>query len=216
MAKADESAVDDEKARRWKKRFLLLLVLWLMSTILMSLPGVRGWVSRPLYVSNAGASGDCAYVMADGFAYWERLHAAADLYHMKRVPRIVIPGENSVTRYSFVRQRSETMSQRATEFLKSLGVPPDVVSTLPTEAAPLLGSWSEARAFAKHEGSAKQVIVVTSAPHTRRSLLCFNRALPKNVDVTVFAATGPSASAEVFNPIWLEYLKLAGYSLFVW
>ena len=56
-----------------------------------------------------------------------------------------------------------------------------------------------------------EIVVVTSAPHTRRSLLCFRRSFPGEVDVEVFSATDLSNSDEITSPIWMEYLKLAIY-----
>lgn len=201
---------------RWKRRCLIVLALWALSTILLSFPKVRGVVARPLYVSDGRAKAEVAYVMSDGFAYWERLYAASDLYHMKRVSSIVIAEEDMYERYSFVRNRSEPLTQRATAFLGSLGVPEDKVKTIRPAHKPLLGSWSEAVAFSEQQYDVSSVVVVTSAPHTRRSLLCFRRALPEEIQVSIYAPTVPAESWEVSEPIWLEYIKLAAYSLFVW
>lgn len=194
----------------------MVAFLWVSFTILLSFPTIRGFVAQPLYVSDDRAKGEVAYVMSDGFAYWERLYAASDLYHMKRVSSIVIAEENMITRYSFARNRSETLTQRAIAFLGSVGVPEDKVETIRPAHKPLLGSWSEAVAFSDQWPDVASVVVVTSAPHTRRSLLCFRRALPDNIQVSIYAPTEPAKSWEVSEPIWLEYAKLAAYSLFVW
>ena len=204
-------AISKPPTRNWRRYFFVAISLWAVTTVSLSFPPIRGIVAYPLYVSDNSPEGDVAYVMADGFAYWERLHAASDLYHQGRVPRIVILEENATSQFSYVRHRSETVSERAIEFLDTLGVPKQKVSTIKTTSTPLFGSWSEALAFADQQPAVNQVVVVTSAPHTRRSRLCFRRALPGDVQIMVYAPTNPAESWEVFDPIWMEYVKLGVY-----
>lgn len=177
----------------------------------MSFPAVRGVVAYPLYVSNDNASGEAAYVMADGFAYWERLHAASDLYNMKRVKRIIILDEQDLSMYNFVKQRSDLLVERAIDYLVWKGVPRDKISSVPVTLGAPFGSLSEAQTVARQEPNLKSIVVVTSAMHTRRSLLCFRRSMPENVQVDVYAPTAPSESWEVGSPIWTEYVKLIVY-----
>lgn len=75
----------------------------------------------------------------------------------------------------------------------------------------MLRSWQEAQAFAAEFPTISRLVVVTSSPHTRRSLMCFRRAMPEDCEVSVFAASRPEHGAELFNPIWLEYGKLMLY-----
>jgi uncharacterized SAM-binding protein YcdF (DUF218 family) len=149
--------------------------------------------------------------MSAGASYSERLYAASDLFHMGKVKRIVIQRNDMRSRFNFLKNRSETASQRSISYLESLGVPANVVSTVTTDPAPLLGSWSEAQGFARKFKPTDRVVVVTSAAHTRRSLLCFQRALPKSSQVYVYSASPPEYSGELFHPIWLEYGKLGLY-----
>ncbi len=196
---------------KWRRRCLWLLAAWGLSSLLLSFSSVRGIVAMPLYVHDSDASGEAAYVMADGYAYWERLRAASDLYHMKRVKRIMILDELEDGGFNFVRRSSDTRVQRAIDYLVLHGVPAEKVTKIPAEVEPALGSLSESRVVASVEPGLRRLVVVTSAPHTRRSRLCFERSMPAEVQVQVYAASAPSESSEVDAPIWIEYVKLAIY-----
>ena len=189
----------------------MLATLWIASTFLLSSSTVRGFLIWPLYVSDAEASGEVAYVMADGPAVWERLRAASDLYHWGRVKRIVLLEEVQMAGYNFVRQQSDTRVQREIDYLELHGVSPEKIDTIPQIDNAAMGSLSEARQFAKFMPNVKSVVVVTSAPHTRRSKLCFVRSLPVEVSVSSYAASVPAQSDEIRSPIWWEYGKLIVY-----
>lgn len=202
------------KANRWRRACFLIVVLWTSSSMLLSTSWFRAWVSYPLHVSNMTTKAEIAYVMSDGHAYWNRLYAASDLYHMGLVAKIAVQENSTSSRYDFVSQQSQTVTQRAIRYLEYLGVPEDHITTvrgIPT--APLLGTWSEAQGFATEFPDATNMVVVTSSPHTRRSLLCFQRAMPSSCRVSVHADSLPAEGAELFVPIWVEYGKLAVYWL---
>ena len=198
----------------WKRRFYFLVAIWIVVTVAMSFSSVRGIAAYPLYVHDIEASGDVAYVMADGPAYWERLRAASDLYHWERVQRIIVLEELQSDGYNFIRKKSDTRYQRSLDYLKLFGVPLDKIQCVPQDSDSWFGSLSEAQSVAKTMPKLKSIVVVTSAPHTRRSKLCFERSLPSDVRIEVYSASLPQESSEVHSPIWIEYAKLAVY-LFV-
>lgn len=198
----------------WRRRFYFVVAAWLLITFAMSFRPVRGIVIYPLYVHDAEASGEAAYVMADGPAYWERLRAASDLYHWNRVERIIVLEESRSAGWNFIRKQSDTQFQRSIDYLELFGVPRASIQGTPENDATWFGSLSEAQSVSKNFPNLKSLVVVTSAPHTRRSLLCFNRALPPKVAVQVYSASLPSDSSEISSPIWMEYAKLVVY-LFV-
>ena len=208
------SADNPERALVWRKRFYLIVAAWLLSTVLMSFPTVRAFVAYPLFVNDQQATGEIAYVMAGGEAYWERLRAASDLYHWHRIKKIAILEETQSASYNFVRKKSDTRLERAMDYLALYGVPGEVVSAVPASDSAMFGSMSEAQGFAAKFPDVNQVVVVTSAPHTRRSLLCFQRALTRDCEVSAYAATPLGDSSEIASPIWIEYVKLVVY-LFV-
>ncbi|MEM1070476.1 MAG: ElyC/SanA/YdcF family protein [Planctomycetota bacterium] len=196
---------------RWKRRFFVLVVLWITTTVLMSFPTFRGLVAYPLYRHDSGANGQVAYVMADGYAYWERVHAASDLYHMNRVSKVLILDERSYTMYSFTRDKSETIVERAIQHLLWLGVPREDIEIVPIQSDAIFGTLREAQSVLKYNSEFERIVVVTSAPHTRRSELCFRRVFPTETTVMVHSASSPSQSWEIDAPIWMEYTKLIVY-----
>ena len=195
----------------WRRRFYLVIAAWLLTGFAMSFSPVRGTFAYPLYVHQAEASGEAAYVMADGPAYWERLQAASDLYHRDRVNRIIVLKENEPIGWNFVQKKTDTRFDRTLDYLAFFGVPSECVSSVPQDEDTWLGSLSEARGLAEHYPDLESLVVVTSAPHTRRSLLCFNRSLPDQVELQVYAASIPEESSEIHDPIWIEYVKLFVY-----
>ena len=83
-------AVDRSESRRGRRIGRALAWTCLAATVFGLAPGitpVRHALSAPLVVHDDQARGDAAYVMQGGLASDERLRAAADLYHMGRVPR---------------------------------------------------------------------------------------------------------------------------------
>ena len=207
------------KSHRWRIACACILILWIVSTILLSTTWFRAWLSYPLHVSNMTDKAEMAYVMSGGHAYWERLHAASDLYHMGQIQKVAIKQDSTTSQYDFALKRSQTRQQRAIRYLVALGVPENCIVTVSAsgntmlESESMLGSWWEAQAFAAEFPLTPHVVVSTSSPHTRRSLLCFQRAMPASCKVSVYAASRPEHGSELFNPIWLEYGKLAVYWL---
>lgn len=190
----------------------ILVSCWGLMVALPSIKEVRAWILLPLYVHDEEAAGDLAYVMADGSAYWERLRAASDLYHMHRVPMIYLLDQPTPAGYNFVSKRSESVTERAIAYLETFGVPKDAIRTVAAQENALMGSLSEAEAvqrlLPKNIG---QIVVVTSAPHTRRSQMCFQRSLSANVQVKMYSATIPVHSDELYAPLSHEYFKLFVY-----
>lgn len=198
-----------------KRVIATTLLCWLGFVFLPSIAKVRAIAAAPLIVTEEKAHGDACYVLSAGSALWERLAAAADLFHMKRVETIIIMQNNASGPYSFRDHRSRTQSEWALAYLTWQGVPREKVTMLP-EVDGVFGTRNEARNLAKaipHE--VNRLVLVTSAPHTRRSLMIFRRLLPRNITVVPFAASSFESSTESNDPLWLEYSKLSVYCLFL-
>ncbi len=187
---------------------------WCVLVMLPSMKVVRGVLIQPLYVHDEDARGEVAYVMADGYAYLERLRAAADLHHMGRIQSIYLLHERRSSGFDFITRESLSVAERATRYLEFQGIDRRVVHFVDAQESSLMGSLSEAEAMAAVSPQIKSVVVVTSAPHTRRSLLCFQRSFPSDTKLSVFSATSAFESAELYGPISHEYFKLLIY-LFV-
>ncbi|WP_224981919.1 YdcF family protein [Geomonas agri] len=196
---------------RSKNAALLFCLLALV--LLPSFPGVRAILAHPLTVTDPQARGDACYVLAGGETVWERLNAAADLVHLGRVPRIYLMDDPSRDQYSARAGRSLTRREWYLDYLAWRGVPAERVSFIP-RAPGFFGTRAEAGALAAHlPVGVHHVVIVSSAPHMRRALLAFRRALPAQVEVVPYAATGLAASGELYHPLWIEYLKLLVYGV---
>ena len=199
------------------KRWLPIVVLaWVVFVGLPSIPAVRGVLASPLVVTDPDARGDACYVLAGGHAFTERLAAASDLYNMHRVPRIIIQRADELGPYNFVAKASWTATEWALDFLTHSGVPRDKILVI-AEARGMFGTLAEARNVkASLPADVRTLVIVSSAPHMRRSMLAFSRVHPAGVTLHPYAATDFSSGDEYFRPIWLEYLKLAVYELVAW
>jgi uncharacterized SAM-binding protein YcdF (DUF218 family) len=191
---------------------LMLSIIFLLAfVVLPSFPWVRNILASPLVISDENARGDVCYVLADGGAMGERLNAAADLVNMGRVQRIIILKDNMRGPYNFKSKTSWSMTQWAVDYLAWRGVPGSRVQTV-EKTGGLLGTLQEARNIAAHlPVNVRRLVVVSSAPHMRRAVLAFKRSLPSSVTVVPYAATSFVISYEMYNPIWLEYIKLLVY-----
>ena len=196
----------------WKS-FMVYSIPWCLLIFLLSNKPIRGWVAAPLFVCDQGQNLDSelAYVMADGHSYWERLHGASDLYHMGHIKKIYLRDEKIMWQYDFVKQKSDFLVDRAIEYLVWNGVPADAIDTIPIHPTARLGSLGEAEMLAQTLPNVQSITVVTSAPHTRRARLCFERTLPNTAKISIYSPSPPQDSSEINEPLWAEYLKLIIY-----
>jgi len=217
----DESVIKMKQAARISKsklmsRSIALTIGWCACTFLTSIPQFRATLAAPLVVTDTEATGEVAYVMAGGSsAYKEQLSAGADLWHMGRVQKVILTENDQPGSYNFMYHRNWTVTEWGIDLLQWLGVPARNIEIIKLDDEGKFGSLREARNVAKHiAGRVHGLVVVTSAAHTRRSLLAFKRTLPNTISVVSYAASSFADSAERYRPLWLEYLKLGVYELF--
>ncbi|MBJ6749838.1 YdcF family protein [Geomonas anaerohicana] len=185
----------------------------LFFVVIPSFPRVRAVLAAPLCVTDAAAVGDACYVLAGGESVWERLNAAADLMHLGRVPCIYLMDDPSRDQYNVPEGRSWSRGKWYAGYLVWRGVPQERIRFVP-KAAGFFGTRTEAANLASSlPPGVRRVVIVSSAPHMRRALLAFRRALPAAVAVTPYAATELASSQELYYPLWIEYLKLVVYSM---
>jgi uncharacterized SAM-binding protein YcdF (DUF218 family) len=197
--------------RKTIKIIVFVTINWFVFIVLSSSVTVRGWFAAPLIVHDNKASGDACYVLAGGNSIWERLAAGADLIHLQRVPTLQIMRNDATYPYSFKAQASWTGTQWSMDFLEGRGVPRNRVVIL-AQPHGFFGTLAEARNVAKLlPRNIKKLVVVSSPAHMRRTVLAFKRSLPADVSVVPYAATTFEQSAEMYYPIWIEYLKLLVY-----
>lgn len=188
-----------------------VIILCLAFVVLPSFPKVRTILSAPLVVHDPNARGDACYVLSGGAALWERLDAAADLVQMRQVSHIFLMQDNKRGKYSFKASSSRSRTEWISDYLAWRGISADRVSWIPPTEG-FFGTLTEAKTVAKNLPKyVKTLVVVSSAPHMRRSVLVFKRSLPVDVQVVPYAATDFESSSEMHHPIWIEYLKLLVY-----
>jgi len=201
-----------------KKKFLgwtgIFLFFWMLFIFLPSFPAIRDILAKPLIVSNKNASGDAAYVLAGGYAFRERLLAASDLYHMNRIEKIILLKNEKKSSYHFLTSENFTLTEWWLDYLKWLGVPLNKILVLNPDKEGFFGTLNEVKCLNKHlDNKLRKIVMITSAPHTRRSLLAFNRVFKNKIQIIPYAASQYKGSIEMYEPLWLEYLKLIVYYL---
>lgn len=200
--------------RRLARPLAFTLLAFVVFGVAPGIIAVRRTLSAPLIVHDDNARGDAAYVMASGLAMDERLRAAADLYQMGRVPRLYLMRDDGPSAYSFTAQRVLSRSEWMISYLEWLGVPGSKITLVPDGGGSRLGSLHEAILMrAALQPETRQLVVVTSPVHTRRSGLAFRRRLDPAITVVTYAAGDWALSAEAWAPLWLEYLKLGVYAV---
>jgi uncharacterized SAM-binding protein YcdF (DUF218 family) len=194
----------------WRRVALALLVLLIASGV----PPIRVWLTKPLLVTTDSSNGDAAYVLAGGAAMRERLSAAADLYQMHHVPRILLLRDTEKSAFNFKAQTNWTPTEWAVDYLKWLGVPADAIQIFDDRKLTRMGTLDEARSLAAQlPDTINRLVLVTSPAHTRRSVLAFTRNLPKRVTILSYPAIDIRQSTEFYNPLIVEYAKLFVYAI---
>jgi uncharacterized SAM-binding protein YcdF (DUF218 family) len=199
-----------------KRNVILALLLYLCLMGVNSIPKVRSILARPLIVSDEDARGDACYVLADGAALWDRLEAAAAIYHLGRTRKIILMKNSERYGFNFTAESSWTQTQWALDFLKWRGVARSDIVLIEEALGGTLGTLTEARHVASSlPPGLKRLVLVSSAPHLRRCMLAFRRVLPRNIALVPYAASYETSS-EIFNPLWIEYTKLCIYAVIAW
>jgi len=195
-------------------RWLLIIVLcWILFVFLPIIPPVRNLLASPLVVKDRDPRGDSCYILAGTDEFRERLAAAAELYNQGRISRIIFMRKDEPSSYNYVAKARWTATEWALDFLIHRGVPQDRIQLIDHISGPL-GTLQEARNLKKSRpADLKKLVLVSSAPHMRRSLLAFRRVLPPDITIVSCPASSFSTSYEYFYPLWIEYLKLAVYSV---
>ena len=196
------------------KMFLLTMAFaWIVFVAVPTFPIVRDFLASPLVIEDRDPRGDACYVLADADAFRERLGAAAYLYLQGRVSKIVFMRDDLPNPYNTLAETHWTPTDWAMDFLIHRGVPREKIQLL-DPAGGMFGTLQEARNFKKSlPRDLKTLVLVSSAPHMRRSVLAFRRVLPQGVTIISCPATPYSSSYEYFYPLWIEYLKLAVYTV---
>ena len=191
------------------------IVFWVIFVLLPSLTPVRRVLATPLIARDPGGNADAAYLLAGGDAFRERLSAAVSCFHAGRVPLLILQRDDRPSALHHSGERW-TATEWAVAYLEWRGVPRDRILVIAPGPRRGLGTASEARNVASNlPAGTQQLLLITSAAHTRRTLLVFRRRLPRGVKPIPRPATPYTVSLELHRPLWIEYVKLLVYVVFV-
>ncbi|MCM3902071.1 MAG: YdcF family protein, partial [Pyrinomonadaceae bacterium] len=177
-------APDDRQmgnAERYRKSALWLLgvrgngigrLLRLAAFVLVAW-SLLAWGAALALVTRAEiGNADVIVVLSNPSAFVERTRHAAQLWKAGRAPRVLITNENLRSSWSEAEQRNPLFTERATEALKSAGVPRDKIEVLPQMVGGTVDEAVLMRQYAQqHE--LRSILIVTSAYHSRRALWTF-------------------------------------------
>lgn len=181
------------------------------------------WATATALIVRAPLSrADVIVVLGGSATYKERAQLAAQLYHDRRAPRIILTNDNQRGPWSTADQRNLFYYERALNELHALGVPEESIEILPQPVSStydevvLLRSYAEARGI-------HSILVVTSAYHSRRALWTLLQVFKdKEIEIglePVAAGNQTPATATwwLYPHGWVtvvgEYLKIIYYRL---
>lgn len=178
------------------------------------LTGVAGFLT----VEDSLTQADFIYVLTGGPN--ERPFRAAELYHQNLAPEIILPQAEIRRTEALGLYPNET--DVAVQTLRKLGVPDSAIRVVET-AGGVTSTIDEARLlrYIATTQSPRQVIVVTSAHHTRRARWILRRQLDGSsvrlimvaANQTAFSASNWWKNEAGLTAIVNEYMKLAYYRI---
>lgn len=191
-----------KKYRRISIGFFIVLGAWILLAPILA---ERLVVEKPL------DKADAIFVLSGAATYLERTQKAAELYRKGIAPRILLTNDGMRSGWSRSEQRNPKFVELARQSLIEQGVAPDAIEILPETAQ---GTIYEARILQKKlaETDWKQVLIVTSAYHTRRALRTFEKVLAENdskIEIGIESAPFGQQTPEPFY--W--WLSPFGWSL---
>lgn len=162
----------DRKPNRWlprsrKWRGVLILVIVLGVWVLIA------WAAACALIVRASLPvADAIVVLSGSAAYKERARLAAKLYHDGRAPRLILTNDNQRGSWSASEQRNPYYYERTLNELLASGVPRERIEIL---QQPVLSTYDEAVLLRDYTRAkdAHNILVVTSAYHSRRALWTF-------------------------------------------
>jgi len=155
----------------------------------------------------------------------DRVLQAADLYLDGRAKKVIIV-EANMDGYNSIKARGvyfQNRTEQARDAVIELGIPYDSVIVLPGKANSTQVEALIIRKYLENKPAIDTILLVTSAPHSRRASLIFKSAF-KKVETPVVVISSPSSytifdaenwwkSKEGLQTVMFEYLKLANFVL---
>ena len=205
-----------------RRRFVVILFL-LFSLLIWVL--IAPFLAERLIVEKPLEKADAILVLGGSATYKERTQKAAELYKSGIATKIFLTDDGERGSWNQKEQRNPKFVEMAQKRLIENGVPAEDIEILEPEVS---GTIDEAKILAKkaRENNLKNVLIVTSAYHTRRALWTFEREIVKEKLTVNFGILPPQTGIQTPLPQtwWLspkgwqfvagEYLKSFYYSVF--
>jgi len=190
------------KAGRCLAITVLLIAGLMISTMFIPV----SWLLAGLTVRNPLAKSEAIVLVGGGFK--ERAPAAAMLYRRGYAQLIILANDGVLSRWSDKHKRNLYQIEWAEENLVELGVPRDRIVKLPFYGS---STMFDALATKKYllKNALKNIIVVSSDYHTRRTLWTFKHVL-KDYSAEILVSSAKSSGNDV-QRLGLEYVKLCYY-----
>jgi uncharacterized SAM-binding protein YcdF (DUF218 family) len=184
------------------------------------MPESRSWLVKDDPKEHA----DAMVILMGGIS--DKVMQASDLYAQKMAGKVIIV-EESMGAYEAIKVRGACVisnTQQVCDVVVALGIPADSIIILPGEATSTQMEAMIIREYIKEYSGIDTLILISSAPHTRRASMIFKTALRRAED-KIFIICSPSAytnfdsgkwwrSKEGIQTVLAEYLKMANFVLF--
>ncbi len=199
---------------------------WLRRLLLFAVLGAAAWpvfawaAAQLLIVKSEMTSADAIVVLSGSATYIERADWAANLYREGRAPVIILTDDKLISGWNSAEDRNPYFYELAAKELQKRGVPAERIEVV-SEAA--LGTYYESLNVCEYATNhkIKNLLIVTSAYHSRRALWSMSRACARSSIETGVSAPPPGWQTPSPWTWWLrrwgwkvvagEYVKLIYY-----
>ena len=184
-----------------RRRKLVIVVV----SLLAAWPVIAYVAARNLIVEQPLDRSDAIVILSGSSTMVERVSEAVKLFKEGRSSKIILTNDNQLGGWSEELQRNPFFYERALALLVGQGIPRESIVVLQT---PVSGTYDEAVLLSEYSRSNQvhQLLLVTSAYHSRRALRTFNRQFAgSNVKIGLVAV---APGIQTPRPaIWWLYVK---------
>ncbi|MCC5924184.1 MAG: YdcF family protein [Crocinitomicaceae bacterium] len=203
----------------WKKRWkvsLIIVALFFSNTFIFKI-FMHQWEEHSTPTQEIGTY-DVAIVLGGMFEMdndaerltvrrgADRIWQALDLYHSKRVKKILISGDSG-----YITDRGLHEAEQTKEVLVGWGIPAEDILVEPYSRNTYENAVESVKILKEHELDKARLLLITSASHMKRAAACFTK---QRVNFTPFSTdqyTGAKLSLH-----WDEYFVPSGGTLVNW
>ncbi|MCU0379160.1 MAG: YdcF family protein [Bacteroidales bacterium] len=176
------------KVKRIINKARIIFFVSVVLVLIVYVGGCRragGWLVK----EDVPVHADAMVLLMGGIS--DRVLQAADLYRERRAGRLIIV-EESMGSYKRLEARGIRIisnTDQAKDAAIKLGIPADSITVLPGDAKSTINEAEVIAEYLTAAGNIDTIIIVSSAPHTRRASMIFRMSLRSaHTDVSVFCS----------------------------